>query len=216
MALFEENESQVGMPVGCSAWTGAGSGWRRALCCPRSNVFIDDVVPCVEATGALILLCADDIAIAAPTAKALQAALERVEEHAADNHYRLNPSKCKVIGAEGMQLAGETLEAVASFTYLGVEVGRRGVLAVKHARSSMRFFGRMCLGRRGLNGELAGQAVKGLWCLSMGSSSSRTAGRRLPSWKPRRTRSWGERSAASEGRSWRRCGASPLPSVLGT
>lgn len=80
----------------------------------------------------LLLLFADDVALLARSARALEALYTAFKAFCQDNHLNINHAKTKALVARAdpdavsITLAGDTFERVTSFRYLGVEVDARG------------------------------------------------------------------------------------------
>ncbi len=138
--LFDHNSAQVvvngknSRPFGIKAGLLQGSVLSPFL----YSVFIDDLASELTkhakiSLGSLKLNCtmyADDISIFAKSAQVLQMLLFTCSRHAYLNRYRFNVSKCMVIGEEGYdyKLDGNSIPKTDCFIYLGVEVGRKGIL----------------------------------------------------------------------------------------
>jgi len=138
--LFDHNSAQVAVngknsrPFGIKAGLLQGSVLSPFL----YSIFIDDLAQELTkhaqiSLGSLKLNCtmyADDVAIFAKSAQVLQMLLHHSSRHAAMNRYRFNVSKCMVIGEEDYdyKLNGNSVPKTDSFIYLGVEVGRKGIL----------------------------------------------------------------------------------------
>ena len=73
---------------------------------------------------------ADDIALFAKDGESLQNLLNICQQHALDNRYRFNVSKCAQIGPLDCRLTigNETVPFVEQFTYLGVEMNMNGIM----------------------------------------------------------------------------------------
>ena len=138
--LFDHNSSQVvvngkrSQPFGIKAGLLQGSVLSPFL----YSIFIDDLAeellkhPKVK-VGDLNLNCtmyADDVAVFARSAQVLQLLLHHCQKHANMNRYRFNVGKCTVIGdgAYNYSLDGNLIPKVDYFIYLGVEIGRKGIL----------------------------------------------------------------------------------------
>lgn len=138
--LFDHNSAQVAVngknsrPFGIKAGLLQGSVLSPFL----YSVFIDDLASELTkhaqiSLGSLKLNCtmyADDVAIFAQSAQVLQLLLFHCSRHAAMNRYRFNVAKCMAIGDENYdyKLDGHSIPKTDSFIYLGVEVGRQGIL----------------------------------------------------------------------------------------
>lgn len=138
--LFDHNSSQVAVngkksrPFGIKAGLLQGSVLSPFL----YSIFIDDLANELTkhaqvSLGSLKLNCtmyADDIAIFAKSAQVLQLLLFHCSRHAVLNRYRFNVSKCMVIGDVDYdyKLDGNSIPKTDSFIYLGMEVGRNGIL----------------------------------------------------------------------------------------
>ena len=138
--LFDHNSAQVVVngrrsnPFGIKAGLLQGSVLSPFL----YSIFIDDLAKELMChsqvtVGNFNLNCtmyADDVAVFARSAQVLQMLLLHCSRHANMNRYRFNVQKCMVIGdAEyNYTLNGNTIPKVDTFIYLGVEVGRKGII----------------------------------------------------------------------------------------
>jgi hypothetical protein len=82
-------------------------------------------------------LYADDIALITNTRTDMQHYLKICEDHAAQHNYKFAPQKCVVLqdpsNQQELHLHNEKLSTAATFNYLGMTVGRQGLLQQAHA-----------------------------------------------------------------------------------
>lgn len=74
----------------------------------------------------LVVLYADDIIIFGRNLDRLNSLLSKAQNHAEENHYAFNTSKC-VSSCSGVFLGGKELTVFTSVKYLGVTITRRGI-----------------------------------------------------------------------------------------
>jgi hypothetical protein len=82
-------------------------------------------------------LYADDIALITNTRTDMQHYLKICEDHAAQHNYKFAPQKCVVLqdpsNQQELYLHNEKLSSATTFSYLGMTVGRQGLLQQAHA-----------------------------------------------------------------------------------
>ena len=87
-----------------------------------------------------ILLYADDVVLMAESDVDMQILLNIVDEFAADLDVKFSGNKCKVMGNYGvgpLRLGGSVLDIVASYPYLGVELGMNNDPAKKKSKLTL-------------------------------------------------------------------------------
>ena len=140
MRLFDHNSAQLVLegkrsrPFGISSGVLQGSVLSPFL----YSVFINDLAEELSKHSTVKVgdcnmnctLYADDIALFARSAMELQMLLFFCSRHANKNRYQFSVEKCAVIGSPNFEykLSNKLIPHCESFCYLGVEVGRSGIL----------------------------------------------------------------------------------------